>query len=321
MKLNIISQVWPRWYEVSKTVESKPSKNHLESIWKVDQPARNMLWCIRNLFRRRENLTFNRPRLAFSNTTTIMCIIGQAHRTWAELRAILRNDERNAASMTTSCGVGCGLVFVWVKRMSRQGFKGYMHSAELHKEVVVCENTFFLFWMAVFWMAMFWSWLPMFNNVLSNYSIPNLLPFGLKPNKISIWDEVALRTSPLSGFIFRTQKLVSLHEIAKKNIHKITPRYEVFLTTDPVLLQTLSWNQISAVELFAILTWDAARVRDMKMASETGLKLVPTEAMINHLPDLLGGDVTLLTQIYGSGSGKLCVQFRICLLNFYHYHV
>ena len=60
-----------------------------------------------------------------------MRIISQAHRTWAELRAILRNDERNAASMTTFCGVGCGLVFVWVKQMSRQGFKGYMHSVEL----------------------------------------------------------------------------------------------------------------------------------------------------------------------------------------------
>lgn len=161
MRLNIISQVWPKWYEVSKTVESKPSKNHLDSIWRVDQSARNMLWCIRSLFRRRENLTFNRPRLTFSDTT-IMRIIGQAHRTWAELRAILRNDERNAASMMTFCGVGCGLVFVWVKRMSRQGFEGYMHSVELHKEVVVCENTFFCFWMAVFWVAMFWSWLPMF---------------------------------------------------------------------------------------------------------------------------------------------------------------
>lgn len=174
MRLNIISQVWPKWYEVSKTVESRPSKNHLDSIWRVDQPARNMLWCIRSLFRRRENLTFNRPRLAFSNTTTIR-IIGQAHRTWAELRAILRNNERNAASMTTSCGVGCGLVFVWVKQMSRQGFLGYMHSVELHKEVVVCENTFFLFWMAVFWVAMFWIWLPMFNNTFWVFRIFFLL--------------------------------------------------------------------------------------------------------------------------------------------------
>lgn len=159
MRLNIISQVWPKWYEESKTVESKPSKNHLDSIWKVDQSARNMLWCIRSLFRRRENLTFNRPRLAFSNTTTIMRIIGQAHRTWAELRAILRNDERNAASVTTFCGVGWGLVFVWVKQMSRQGFLGYMHSVELPQRSCCLRECV---WMAVFWVAMFWIWLRMF---------------------------------------------------------------------------------------------------------------------------------------------------------------
>lgn len=156
MKLNIISQVWPKWYEESKTVESKPSKNHLDSIWKVDQSARNMIWCIRSLFRRRENLTFNRPRLTFSDTT-IMCIIGQAHRTWAELRAILRNDERNAASMTTSCGVVCGWFSFGSNEWAGKASRVTCTLWSCHKEVVVCENAFFCFWMAVFWVAMFFG--------------------------------------------------------------------------------------------------------------------------------------------------------------------
>ena len=208
MKLNIISQVWPKWSEVSKTVESKPSKNHLDSHLKSRSTRKKLALMYQKSLQKGRTSLSTGPRLAFSDTTTIMRISGQAHRTWAELRAILRNDERKRGKYDDVLWGRLGVGFRLGQTNEPARLQGLHALCGVAQRSCCLREYVFLFWMAVFWVAMFWSWLPMFlwiwlpmfSNVLS---ILNLLPFGLKPNKISIWDDVALRTSPFIRFHFQ----------------------------------------------------------------------------------------------------------------------
>ena len=150
MKLNIISQVWPKWYEVSKTVESKPSKNHLDSIWKVDQPARNMLWCIRSLFRRGE--PHFQPARGWLLATPPPSCVSSARLTVRGPSSVRFSGTTNATRQVWRRFVGsvAGWFSFGSNKWAGKASRVTCTLWSCHKEVVVCENTFFLFWMAVF---------------------------------------------------------------------------------------------------------------------------------------------------------------------------